>query len=163
MRRWIGRGLCLFWLGLLVGCAGSLLPVADAQGPPAPFPECEADAYAFIGRASLAELGLAETVGGPDAQRVGMVWVTAGPGNPEAWGAPPGAPVPIGRGVCVQWGDGSGMSTILDDPEWQPPGTGIDLAATGGPAPISLLALVLGLLAVAGVSFLAFRGRASRD
>lgn len=84
---------------------------------------CEqAQAFAFSGETSLAAIGLADEFGGgQDAQRVGMVWVTAdaidmfGPG-----GRPPGAQADPQRMVCVEWPDGSGMAGSLPA-GWEPP------------------------------------------
>ena len=44
-----------------------------------PFPECQTAELAFAGESTLAAVGLAEFAGGPDANKVGMIWITAGP------------------------------------------------------------------------------------
>lgn len=143
--------------GMLVACA-MISPAVDA--PPAPFPECDAEAFAFHGRTSLAAIGLGDIVGGPEAQRAGEVWVTAGPGDPANWppprvGAPP---APIGRVVCVEFDDGSGMSTTIDD-AWRPPGDVLDPAGGAGGAPLAVAVVVIAVAVLVGGSLLAFRGR----
>jgi hypothetical protein len=102
--------------------------------------ECT-EPYAFAGRSSLAALGLGD-LGGPDANRIGMVWITEGD-----------API-----VCVEWLDGSGMVTILDEPFRPPvarPGAGIP--PDPGPLALGAIGLVVGIAIV--ISYLAFRRR----
>ena len=136
----------------LTAC-GSLIPAADAGEPP--FPECEADAYAFIGETSLAELGLREQW--PEAAgRVGEVWVTAGPPDPAAWPMPPGAPPIDQRVICVEFADGSGMAGPIDD-AWRPPGAGMPLAAGSEGSLLAVVAVPIAVLVVGAVSYLAFR------
>lgn len=155
------------WRGLLTGPGLLLLSAAcqsiGTSAAIAPDPNmgmgCEqADAFAFSGQTTLAALGLEEFGGGPDAQRTGMIWVTAdpvsmfGPG-----GAPPGMPDEVQRMVCVQWPDGSGMAGPVP-PGWEPPSTlNLDAQSDGGP-PFVLIGLVLAAALIGGVSFIAFRG-----
>jgi hypothetical protein len=130
-----------------------------------PFPECQTGDYAFAGESTLAALGLAEFAGGPDASRVGMIWVTAGPAAIDV-----AQPVPAGGGkapveqrpsrmVCVQWPDGSGMAGPVPD-DWVPPanaaGAGTPDESTAG-LPLGTLALVVGAVVLIGVSVVAFR------
>ena len=148
---------------IVPACAGSVT-VGDgaaglAQAVPArqpPFEECQADAFAFVGETSLAAIGLAELTGGPDANRIGSVWVTAGPAGLGVFPGPE-APPP-GRMLCIEWPDGSGMSTNVDD-AWQPPG--IDAAAgdaEGSSAvPVGPMAAVIAAVLLVVISYLAFR------
>ena len=139
---------------LLGGCSSVPgLGVAGVSGPSPPFPECQADAFAFIGETSLGAIGLD---GYGEANRVGMVWVTLNPATHEQFGLPPGEVMEPGRVVCVEWPDGSGMSTMIDD-SWQPPGAVPVAAARSDEPPLGLLALALGLVVIVSVSFLAFR------
>jgi hypothetical protein len=120
---------------------------------------CEqAEAFAFSGQTTLAAIGLEEFSSGPDAQRTGMIWVTAdpvsmfGPGPP-----PPGMADEMQRMVCVQWPDGSGMAAPLPA-GWEPPSTvNLDAQSEEGP-PFVLIGLVLAAALIGGVSFIAFRG-----
>lgn len=155
MRRRAGAVLAIGVLGAAMAACGGLVPAADA--PPAPFPECEDDAYAFVGDTTLAAIGLAD-LWPEEAQRVGDVRVTAGPADPDDFPVPPGAPPLTGRVMCIEFGDGSGMSTVIDD-TWQPPG-GFDLAtAVDGASPSAAVAIIVAAVAVLAVSVLAFRGR----
>ena len=137
----------------LSACASAPAPVPDLAG-------CDrTDDFTFVGETTLAALGVAEFAGGQDAIRRGMVWVTAGPVsmNPRR-PLDAGGPVdgPMTRVVCVQWPDGSGITTSIDD-DWQPP---VDLQAAPNLAadevPLSL-GIVLVLAVLVGASFLAFR------
>lgn len=142
---------------ILAGCTTTTTfvgePVIVGADAPAPFPECQAEAFAFVGEASLAAIGLESLAGGgPDANRVGRVWVTAGPGRMDMG---PGAPPSGQRVLCIEWPDGSGMSTTIDD-GWLPPGVEAVETTTTSPAwPVIGVAAVVVLLL--GVSFLAFR------
>jgi hypothetical protein len=142
-------------LGACVGASGSGVGAVDEiAGPPAPFPECEADAYAFAGETTLRALGLDEIASEEQDVRVGSVWVTATPVDPESVGARDG--VPMERWFCIEWPDGSGMSGPVDD-AWRPPG---DLAIGGGEGapPIgSILLAASAVIVVAIGSWLAFR------
>ena len=150
---------------LIAGCT-QVLPVggraiaepAVAPGEPMMFPECQTAELAFAGESTLAAIGLRDFAG-PDANKVGMIWVTAGPvamPGPAGPGMP--APVPEGRMVCVQWPDGSGMAGTIPD-NWVPPaGDGVvgSSEASEGP-PIGVLVLVGGAAILIGASVLAFR------
>ena len=155
---------------LTAGCAlgGSGQPVigvgvAEPGVAAMPFPECQTAELAFAGESTLAAVGLAEFAGGPDANKVGMIWITAGPvaiDQPMPIGEGKGAPAPAGRWVCVQWPDGSGMAGNIPD-DWAPPAslTGATTTADEGVTapPIGVLALVIGAAVLIGVSVLAFR------
>ncbi len=142
---------------LLAGCFA--LGSAPVEDPGVVQMGCEqSETFLFSGRTSLAAIGLEEFVGGPDAQRVGMVWVTAervdawGPGGP-----PPGQQPDLQQLVCVQWPDGSGMSGPVPA-GWKPPSAvALDAPAGDGP-PWVLIGLVVAALVLGGVSYLAFRG-----
>ena len=122
---------------------------------------CEqSETFLFSGETSLAAIGLGDDFGaGPDAQRIGMIWVTAEPVNMMGPGPmPAGMDVQLERMVCVQWQDGSGMAGPLP-PDWEPPGT-LDLDAAASAAsepPLVLIGLVVAVALIGGVSFLAFR------
>ena len=149
----IARAGALVAAFVMGGC--SLAPglgVGGVTGPTPPFPECQADAFAFIGETSLGAIGLD---GHGEPNRVGMVWVTLNPVAREQFGLPLGEVVEPGRVVCVEWPDGSGMSTTIDD-SWHPPAAPAASASSDEP-PLGLLALAIGLVVIAGVSFLAFR------
>lgn len=123
---------------------------------------CEqAQAFSFSGETTLAALGLDDDFGGGrDAQRPGMIWVTADPVNMNGPGPlPAGVPAAMDRMVCVQWPDGSGMAGPVP-PDWQPPNV-LNTAApgTGGEIPLTLIGLVVAAIAIVGVSFFAFRER----
>jgi hypothetical protein len=133
----------------LTACAASLR--APAAGGP-PFPECEADAYAFVGETSLAAIGLAD-MWPEEAGRVGEIWVTAVP-VPQF--GPPGA-APMGqRVVCLEFDDGSGMAGPIDD-AWQPPGAGLALPDAGGDLPWAGLTAIAAVILVLVISLFAFR------
>jgi hypothetical protein len=145
-------------VGVLGACQLAGAPVVD---PAVAGMGCEqADAFSFSGEASLAALGLADEFGGGrDAQRTGMIWVTAGPVDMNGGFGPagPGMQPQFERMVCVQWPDGSGMAGPVPA-GWQPPN--ILNTATGstdaGP-PLTLIGLVLAALAIGAISFVAFR------
>lgn len=145
---------------LLGACGLSTVPIDGGKGVAVPgvpdLPCGQTTEFAFVGETSLAAIGLDDF--GPDSQRVGMVWVTAGPVGMD------GPPMPAGavelenaRMVCVQFPDGSGMVTNIDD-AWQPPAGS---AAASQPAdaqpPFALLGLIGAAVLVIGVSFIAFR------
>ena len=127
------------------------------------FPECQTAELAFAGESTLAAVGLADFAGGPDANKVGMIWITAGPvaiDQPMPIGeGKGGGPAPSGRWVCVQWPDGSGMAGNIPD-DWVPPasliGAAVSDEGTTG-LPIGVLALVIGAAVLIGVSVVAFR------
>lgn len=128
-----------------------------------PFPECQTAELAFAGESTLAAVGLAEFAGGPDANKVGMIWITAGPvaiDQPMPIGEGKGGPAASGRWVCVQWPDGSGMAGNIPD-DWAPPASLTGGAATSDEGvtapPIGVLALVIGAAVLIGVSVVAFR------
>jgi hypothetical protein len=139
---------------------------AVAPGMGGMFPECQGVELAFSGETSLAELGLGEAAG-PDANKVGMIWVTAGLVMFEPMPAGGKGEEQLGeqlgqRMVCVQWPDGSGMAGPVDD-AWQPPslldgGDGEGIGAEG--PPLGLLALLVGAVVLVGASVFAFRGEA---
>lgn len=152
----------LFVAAALAGC--SVSPVVDgaipaANGPTAPFPECMAAEYAYVGRTTPNAIGLRDAQGaafGPDGSRVGMIWVTANPVEPEPV---PGVvqPEPT-RWMCMQFPDGSGLATGVD-PNWQPPGSAAaEDGASSAALPVEPVVIAVVVLSVIGVSVLAFRG-----
>ena len=157
MRIVIGLGV----MALASGC-GILTGVgigvdAGVDGPPPPFEECRAERYAFIGESTTAALGLGQ-FGGGEANRVGMIWVTADEvvvhTGPMPAGGPPQEP---SRMVCVEWADGSGMSGPVAD-DWRLPAAEVVPAGT---FPLAPVVVVIMLAALVGASFLAFRERPS--
>lgn len=135
------------------------IPVGDAAGL-AGFPECQADAFDFVGRGTLRELGLhaATPVPPPDIDRVAMIWVTRDLMPHDA--GPEGGPIEMTRMLCFEFADGSGGSGWPVDAAWRPPAIGPAPAAdadTASPPPLLLVAL-LALLLVTGSVF-AFRTR----
>jgi len=154
--------------------SGTGVGVAEPIGAPAPgvvvngpmpFPECQTGDYAFQGESTLAAIGLREIAGGPDANRVGMIWVTAGPASldmpqplPAIEGGK-GGEIVDARMVCVQWPDGSGMASNIPD-DWVLPaavgGTAARVEGDAGP-PVGVLVLIGGAALLIGVSVLAFR------
>ena len=120
-----------------------------------PMPECAAEEFAFVGESTLEALGLNE-FGGPEAGRVGMIWVTAGPVDVD-FGAPAPGLNPPTRMVCVQWPDGSAMAGSIEE-AWQPPsGMGGAAPADQAEVPWSVIALGVGAVVLIGVSIVAFR------
>jgi hypothetical protein len=130
---------------------------AVAPGEPMIFPECQTAELAFAGESTLAAIGLGE-FGGPDANKVGMIWVTAGPVAMPGPRGPGVVDPPEGRMVCVQFQDGSVISGTIPD-DWIPP-AGAPVVrsseAAGGP-PIGVLLLFGGAVVLIGASVLAFR------
>ena len=125
---------------------------------PVPMPECAADEFAFVGETTLGAIGL-DQFGGPDAGRVGKIWVTAGPVEVDVGGPAPAGfePPPPTRMVCVEWPDGSAMAGGIDD-GWQPPvGAGGPAQAEPSEVPWSVIGLGVGALVLIGVSIVAFR------
>jgi hypothetical protein len=149
----------------VVGPAGGGAPAlggAAAPGDPAPFPECQTDQYAFAGVSTLTALGMNDF--GPDSGKPGMIWITANPVDQSDMVPPGGVPPPPSRMVCVQWQDGSGMSTTIPDDWEMPPGAGVTVAgedAEAGGVPLAMLALLAGAILLVGVSVVAFRRDAS--
>ena len=161
--------LMLLTAGCAIGGGGQAVVNVPGVAEPGvggagmPFPECQTAELAFAGESTLAAVGLADFAGGPDANRVGMIWITAGPvaiDQPMPIGEGKGGPAPAGRWVCVQWPDGSGMAGNIPD-DWSPPASlaGGDATADEGVTapPIGVLALVIGAAILIGVSVLAFR------
>ena len=153
-----GPILAMASAALMSACAAGIGVEGGAAGRPAPFPECGAGPYAFVGRTTLAAIGISS--GGGDSGRVGTIWVTAEPVDPDLLGQPmaPGEPAPPRtRWVCVEWPDTSGMSMPVDD-GWEPPGSvAADDGTAGRPPPIGAIALAVGALVVIAASWLAFR------
>ena len=155
----------LLTAGCAIGGSGqAVVGVGVAEPAVMPFPECQTAELAFAGESTLAAVGLAEFAGGPDANKVGMIWITAGPvaiDQPMPIGGGKGELAPAGRWVCVQWPDGSGMAGNIPD-DWVPPASltgGATTTADEGftAPPIGVLALVIGAAVLIGVSVLAFR------
>jgi hypothetical protein len=160
----MGRRAVLIVVGVLAGCGAGIGagfgPIDQAEAPAVPFPECAAETFAFVGETSLAALGLGE-MSPPEAGRVGSIWVTAGPVDPEALGPAGGPQVVASRWICVEWEDGSGMAGPVDD-GWQPPGAFTAGTTTDGP-PIGPIVLVVGAVVIGAVSYVAFRRGAHRS
>jgi hypothetical protein len=132
-----------------------------AAGGLQPFPECQTDEFAFVGETSLVALGLGEAFGGgPEASRIGMIWVTANPvaiAQPVPAGGGKVADVPAQRWVCVQFADGSGMGGSVPD-DWAPPTDVASAATQPQPAiPLGTVAVLIGAIVLIGVSVFAFR------
>ena len=105
---------------ILTACMAAGAPAAVDPGMAGMGCE-QSETFLFSGESSLAALGLGELGGGPDAQRTGMIWVTAEPVNMMGPGPlPPGMDPEFDRIVCVQWPDGSGMAGPIPD-DWTPP------------------------------------------
>lgn len=146
MRRQIGLIVSAL---LLTGCIA--VRAATIGGPPAGAFACgEPAEFSFIGETSLTALGLGGEFGGPDADRIGSVWVSTGAGDPG--GKVPGVAT---RTVCVQWDDGGSLITTVD-PNWQPPGSLPTPAGAGG-LPVPILVLGGGAVVIIGFSIFAFR------
>lgn len=160
MRRQSSHAAAVALMALLGACQS--IGGAAVADPAIAGMGCEqSETFLFSGETSLAAIGLGDDFGaGPDAQRIGMIWVTAEPVNMMGPGPPPpGMEVQLERMVCVQWQDGSGMAGPLP-PDWEPPGT-VTLddaaAAAAREPPLVLIGLVVAVALIAGVSFLAFR------
>jgi hypothetical protein len=158
-RRWYAA--LVFAVAVLAGC----MPIGGAAvvDPGIAGMGCEqSETFLFSGQTTLAALGLGDDFGGPDAQRTGMVWITADPVSMGPGGRrPPGVADELQRMVCVQWPDGSGMAGSLPA-GWELP-SGLDLGASDageGEPPLVLIGLVVAAALLGGVSFLAFRGDA---
>jgi hypothetical protein len=145
-------------LGILVlMSACGLFPGIDAavDGPPPPFDECRAERYAFIGESSLAALGL-DDFGGPEANRVGTIWVTADEVVLDMGPVPPGEAPFVqepSRMMCAEWEDGSGMAAPIAD-DWQRP---VATSVATGTSPVAPVIVVIMLITLIGASLVAFR------
>jgi hypothetical protein len=145
--RWSLRALALAAL-TLAGCSTTVTVIDGvvAADQPAMFPECQADAFAFAGQISLAGLGLGHVTDPAEASRVGMAWVTAGPGR-----GPDGPS--SGRLLCMDYPDGSGIQMEVPD-DWVPPGAEvIETTTVDWPR----IGVVIGGVVLVGVTALAFR------
>lgn len=156
LRRWYAA--VVLPIALLAACQS--IGGAAVADPAIAGMGCEqSETFLFSGETSLAAIGLGDDFGaGPDAQRIGMIWVTAEPVNMMGPGPlPAGVDAQLERMVCVQWQDGSGMAGPLP-PDWEPPGA-LDLDAAVGAAepPLVLIGLLVAVALIAGVSFFAFR------
>jgi hypothetical protein len=117
--------VCL--MGVTAGCTQAIEPMPAAprpepvSGPGSTFPECAGAAYDFVGRSTLAALGLQDHVPAPlpEPGRPAMIWVTRDL-RPHDVG-PPGGPVEMTRMLCFEFADGSGGSGWPVDEAWQPP------------------------------------------
>lgn len=162
-----GRPRVALALLVMAVAACACAQIVPIPAPAGEMPGCDqTDEFAFVGETSLAAIGLGGEFGGQNANRPGMVWVTAGPVSmgPGLAELPPGAlrpPEPEGRAACIQWPDGSGMAGHISD-DWQPPDgvLGAPLDAEGrAPGPPIALAVLVAAATLIGVSFLAFRER----
>lgn len=147
------------------------VPMPGVAVDPGMFPECtQAGEFAFAGESTLAALGLGEMMGGPDASKPGMIWVTANPVQMQGPGGGVGMgmeAMPMQRMVCVQWPDGSGMSTTVPD-GWEVPvdiggDDAAEASATVSAAPVDLgpIAVMVAVVVLIGFSVLAFRREAA--
>lgn len=151
----------------LAGCAAVAdLGAQRATGPdPIGFPECMDESYDFAGTSTLAALGLQDHVPAelPEPGRPAMIWVTHDLRRYDA--GPQGGPIQMTRMLCFEFvdGNGEGGSEWPVDAAWQPPG--LAPSAAQGESPGTLvpvaIAVTLALIALVGVSFVAFRGRQS--
>jgi len=153
--RWPGT-LAALALGL-VSCTAVVAPDA-VDAPAAPFGECTPP-YAFFGETTLAAIGLTN-VSPQEANRPGRIWITRDPVDSDVFapGPPAGVGMPDGQVVCVEWADGSGMSTILPD-AWDAPLADGPVGTDDG-MPITMVGAVAAVLIVLVVSWLAFRREA---
>ena len=96
-------------------------PPAPVTGVASSDPECQANAYDFVGESTLAALGLQDHVPAelPEPDRPAMIWVTHDL-LPHDFG-PPGGPVEMTRMLCFEFADGSGGSAWPVDSAWSPP------------------------------------------
>lgn len=160
--RTIQRMRVLWPIVIVLTTSGCGVAVAGGMDVPRPdLPGCDqAQEFAFVGETTLGALGLPDA-GGPDASRVGMIWVTADRvlvdmGRPAPIGGD--GPIPVeapSRMVCVLWPDGSGMTMPIDD-RWQPPAAA-QAVTTDAPLPTGPLVIGIMLVVFIGVSVLAFR------
>jgi hypothetical protein len=106
--------------------------------------------------ATIAELGIDMPGMGPDRTRRGHIRITRDTITHEEF-APPGAPIAVAEGqvLCIEWPDGSGMATMLDQ-RWGGP-TAVDLALAEGQGAPELLIVGLVAMVIAAASWLAFR------
>lgn len=121
---------------------------------------CEqARSFAFLGRATPASLGLDWFGGGPEANRVALIAVTADAVDMNM--GMPGAAVAPERMVCIQFGDGSGAAGPVPV-GWEPPAAVPGpVSGQGGGPPVALVGLVGAAVVIGTVSFFAFRGERS--
>lgn len=153
------RTVLLVLLGALAACAiapGVGIDAADVPVPPDP--ECVADEYAFVGETTMAALGVSRPSGRPppDADRVGMIWITADrrPNEGE-----PGGPV-VARMLCIEFSAGGGqISAMTNFPvvdSWRPPGSR-DSNEFAMAVPWQVLPVGLGVILLIAASLIAFR------
>lgn len=156
-RRWHNH-LVKWLVALLVAVVlGACASIGTAEPAP-PMGECAVDEFAFVGETTLAALGLNQFAG-PEANRVGMIWVTADPVAMDLGPQPDRGffePPPATRMVCVQWPDGSGIGGNVED-TWRPPAGISSSSATAAEAPWPVIALGVGAVILLGASILAFR------
>lgn len=118
----IGGGGAALLVAIVAGCSAAIdLQPNRPTGPQPPFPECQAESFDFVGRSTLADLGLdtATPVPPPDPHRSAMIWVTHD--LKEYDRGEPGGPVEMTRMLCFEFADGSGGSEWPVDSDWQPP------------------------------------------
>ena len=87
---------------------------------------------------------------------MGRVWITANAVDAADF-APPGAPAgPAGQVMCIEFADGSGMSTMLTEP-FGPPGEVAVTTTSDDTFDARLVPIAVVGLAVIGISVLVFR------
>jgi hypothetical protein len=147
-----GAALALTACGMSISFDGG----RTTEPGPVGFPECQADAYDFVGESTLAALGLQAAVPAPlpDVDRVAMIWVTHDPTLHDP--GEPGGEAVLTRMLCFEFPDGSGGSGWPVDSSWQPPGSATGVAR-GDLGALALGALALGALVLIGASVMAFR------
>jgi hypothetical protein len=155
-----GRRLAVL-ISLAFTAACSLIPF-DPTPDPAAEPGVVTDCtppFVVDEETTLGALGIGQFEGmGVQLNRVGSVRITEATVRWEDF-APPDVPavVPEGQLLCVTWPDGSGLSSLLEEP-FGKPAIGVDLGGGDGGPPIALVGVAHAGLLVAGVSWLVFRG-----
>jgi hypothetical protein len=135
---------------LLAGCAAAQAATIGGGGGVA-VGGCGASAeYEYVGETSFAQLGLSDVFGGPDADRIGSVWVSSTGVVPE--GGMVGS-----RTICIEYPDGSITAGTIDD-SWQPPAViGVPIEDTGLRVPTPILLVGGAAIVIIGFSVVAFR------
>lgn len=141
--------------GCIPGVGGG---VSRQDASPAPFPDCVAASYEFVGEGTFNALGLVDAVPAPPPtpDRTAMIWVTRDL-LPFDHGQP-GGPVEMTRMMCFEFPDGTGGSQWPVDPSWRLPALA-GVAPEGVSLSPGLVLVALAVLLAIAVSALAFRSR----